>query len=331
MKNKSLIIFLSIIPLILKAHIITVDGDPSDWFSHSVSIRDTFFYVEHPGFLNDKVEAIWIDEIEDDVGDGDYTYPTDTISGGIPRFKNKEGDLIEFRLTEGATSTDTFLYFLIILGDTFNGGEDWPSFIAYFTIDTSTILQNSKFVPQYADIKIEGEWEFSCIFSMYNAVLLDANYNTLYSGVFAHQHNIYEAGIKIDSLNLYHKKFFGSLGIGLEDLGNFREVDSLASQYRGGGGISDWADPDVYDLAFIKKSNQILELSGYSSGTPAIIINAIKLIHLYGATEVKEKGNLTLFTTKRKFPIYDITGRKISTLKRSGIYISKDKKIIKFK
>jgi hypothetical protein len=317
----------------LKAHIITVDGDPSDWMTHSVSDRDTFFYLEHTGFVDDKNEAVWIDDILDDLGDGDYSYPTDSIQPGEPRFTGGEADLIEFRFTEGATSTDTFLYFLIIVNDTFNGGEDWPSFIAYFTIDTHQTLSGSKYAPQFSDVQIEGSWVFSGIFSMYTARLLDENYSDINTGhIFAVNKNVYEAALKIDSLKLYHKKYYVSFGIGLEDLGNFREVESLPAQYNGGGGISNWADPDVYDLGYIKSNSQANELSGYSPDNPVVITNAIREVYLY-SLDVKEKVYFKPRKVSKISGIYDITGRKVIFVNKKGIYITPKgkKKILKIK
>ena len=299
--------------------------------THSVTQKDTLFYLAHSGFVTDKYEAVWIDQQNDDLGDGDYTYPTDTLPGGTPRFTKGEADLLEFRFTEGATSTDTFLYFLIIVEDTFNGGEDWPSFIAYFTIDTAQTLQNSKYAPQYSDVQIFGNWAYSGVFSMYGARLLNANYRDTNSAghLYASQNNVYEAALKIDSLGLYHRGYHVSLGVGLEALGDFREVDSIESQYNGGGGISDWADPDVYDLAFIKSADQVSELSGYSAGNPVTITNAIKYVMLY--VDVKEKPVFKSPKLLKPSAIYDVTGRKIMFIKKRGIYIKSDKKIIKIK
>ncbi|MEO0271127.1 MAG: glucodextranase DOMON-like domain-containing protein [candidate division WOR-3 bacterium] len=328
------ILTISFIGFILKAHIITVDGDPSDWMSHSVSQRDTFFYLLHPGYTIDPYESVWLDEIDDDFGDGDYTYPTDTLPGGIPRFKSKEADLRQFRFTEGATSTDTFLYFLIVVSDTFNGGQDWPSFIAYFTIDTLINRQGAKYAPQYSDVTVSGEWQYSGVFSMYTARLLKYDYSDVNpSGhSFAHQYNVYEAGLKIDSLKLYHKSYWVSFGIGLEDFGNFREVDSIASQYNGGGGIQNWADPDLYDLAYINAIQQKNELSGYSVNTPVTITNAMRRVFLYVRLNEKPTLKFEKINEKINKGIYDLTGRKIINIKRKGIYINKNKrKILKIK
>lgn len=315
---KKIIIF-SLFSFVLKAHIITVDGDPSDWMTHSLSQRDTFFYLLHPGYSSDQYEAVWLDAIDDDSGDGDYVYPTD-IS-----FKGKEADLIEFRFTEGATSTDTFLYFLIIVGDTFNGGQDWPSFIGHFTIDTLINLQGAKYAPQYSDVTVSGEWQYSGVFSMYTARLLNYAYrDTNSQHNFAHQYNVYEAALKIDSLKLYHKSYWVSFGIGLEDLGNFREVDPIASQYNGGGGIENWADPDLYDLAYINAIQQKNELSGYSVNSPIKITNAIRRI--FFNVSVNEKSSLKF--ERPHNVIYDITGRKTLNIKRRGIYINPNKRKI---
>ncbi|MEN3043796.1 MAG: glucodextranase DOMON-like domain-containing protein [Candidatus Hydrothermales bacterium] len=314
--------------LILRGHIISIDGDFSDWMFHGITQRDTFFYIEHPGYIYDKNEAIWIDEINDDIGDGDYTYPTDSFSG-FPRFKGKEADLLELRFTEGATSTDTFLYFLIIVGDTFGGNEDWPSFIAYFTIDTSNTLQNSKFAPQFSDVRILGEWEFSGVFSMYNARLLDYNYSDINTGhQFACQNNVYEAALKIDSLKLYHNDYWICFGMGLEDFGIFREVDTVAARYVGGGGISNWADPDLYDLAFIKSSLQASELSSYSPNNPVTLTNPIKRTKLY--VDVNEKIKLVIKKREIDKTFYDATGRKNLKMNKKGVYIKPStKKVIK--
>ncbi|MEN3045809.1 MAG: glucodextranase DOMON-like domain-containing protein [Candidatus Hydrothermales bacterium] len=327
MKKFSLLI---IFFLTLRGHIINVDGDPSDWVAHGVTKRDTFFYIEHPGYIYDKIEAVWVDQINDDLGDGDYSYPTDVDPGtGLPRFKGKEADLLELRFTEGATSLDTFLYFLIIVGDTFGGNGDWPSFIAYFTIDTLATLQNSKYAPQYSDVKILGEWQFSGVFSMYHVRLLDHNYSDINTGHhFARMNNVYEAALKIDSLKLYHNDYWISFGIGLEDFGMFREVDSIAGQYVGGGGITNWADPDLYDLAFIKSSAQAAELSNYSPNNPVTLVNPIKKTRLY--VDVKEKIKLVIKDKEIEGKFYDATGRKNLKMNKKGVYIKPSvKKVIK--
>ncbi|HID28995.1 MAG TPA: hypothetical protein EYP19_03215, partial [Desulfobacterales bacterium] len=75
----------------VSAYTITVDGDPSDWLADSSGQENNTGQV----YTNNGWEFVWKDNVDDDVGDGDYTYPTHENFGT----ENNLFDLLEWRMT----------------------------------------------------------------------------------------------------------------------------------------------------------------------------------------------------------------------------------------
>lgn len=242
------------------AHQIIVDGLDNDWTGTPAGI-DSFTVDTSAG------EAIWQDALDDDLGDGDYTYPTDSI------FRGTEADLTELRVTDLPDSS--YLYLLIRIKDfDFN----WKP-IVVLTLDLDHVYGSGQvWVPQNADYHVDSLifWEFSIVIWDGWVKVFDSGWNDVTGpnsmAFFNPDSNLIEVRIDLSTWTIKPWDLGGayySIMVGLQDFGNFREVDDTASQWQGGGGVGfgedhpDWVDPDVYDLGFVSSIDQANDLNTY--------------------------------------------------------------------
>ncbi len=236
----------------LAAHPIAVDGLDNDWTGTAPVFSNTFRVDSTAG------EAIWNDAANDDLGDGDYTYPLGVE--GTP-FLGTEADLLEFRVTDDPDSN--YLYYLFRLNDF---DVQWKP-ILVLTLDLDHVYGSGQiWLAQNADYWLDSLvfWEYTIVVWDGWVKVMDAGWNdltdTLCKAVFNPDSNVIEVRVHVNenwALPPWEVggAYYG-LAVGLQDYGNFREVDSVASDWHGGGGVGqgdggiDWVDPDVYDLAF---------------------------------------------------------------------------------
>lgn len=255
------------------------DKSLADWKGTPPDKDDTGIYSEG--------EYIWRDALDDDKGNGRYTYPQEPIF-------EKCADLQEFRVTFDKDN----LYFLIkaekpkewwvpfrIIGITTaqpteglsqvypQGGKDEPDSYkgAYGEIKVSKEL-----APHYV-IGLSGTYK-GRIWDKTGKLIAkvdgpDTGNDTPGFQVATVDWQTMQVGISWKILGIEPPegetwKFV--VGMGCQDYDHLREVDAQAAQWHGGGGEGsfneDGPDPDVYDLAGAPIDKQQEDLSGYGSG-----------------------------------------------------------------
>ena len=262
----------------VKAQQITVDGDPSDWIGTPPGEDNKATYSAG--------EFIWRDELNDDVGDGDYSYPT-SLEAGM-------ADLVEFRVR----IDENYIYFLVklrTLSNVFDSDAGFSGPLVVIGIDAEP-GSGQEWVAQEADLKCSSEHlpEYQIVVAR-QQVVLDENWDVLASSSDgtvlcrgSTEHNAIELAVPLSTVgDPYGGSWYMFVVVGLEDetkWNYFREVDAQASASYGGGGVGsggsdatpDWAEPDVYDCAFYSsKVSQMAELSAYaysaSTVDPAVL------------------------------------------------------------
>ncbi len=309
MKKVMIIVFV-LFAAHLYAHSVIVDGDPADWMGATISTDDTAYI--------DAGEAIWIDTQGDDVGDGGdapyaqddpsgYTYPTDnSFTGG-------EADIIQCRLT-----ADTQNLYLLVKLDTFSSVY-WP--LVAITLDVDHIDSSGEmWAPKYADLQMDPKiaWEYAIILGDGGIRVYRAGDTTNIAdsvqaqAVFNPNGGYIEAGLNARLLspdvNILDTVVYYTCMAGLNEFGNFKEVDSVASQWHGGGGLGEngndgspyWLEPDVYDLAFVSSDDQVNDLNTYNDNTlePAVLRSTsaipVDMREVSGIKEYSQEKHLSL-------------------------------------
>ncbi len=302
--KKWLVIAVLLFNVKLFAHQIIVDGDPADWVGANIGLNDTAYI--------DAGEAIWLDTQGDDIGDGGdaqgapdnpagYTYPTDsTFTGG-------EADIIQGRLTANAP----YLYFLVQL-DTF-ASNYYPMVVIMMDVD-GVRGSGNVWVPQNADCQVDSQiaWDYAIVIGDNGIKVFNSAWQDIADSVEAqvvyNPNNGYIEGslnaVKLDSTFLDTVVTYVMVA-GLNEFGNFKEVDDTATQWHGGGGLGEngqtdsifWIEPDIYDLAFVKSSDQVNDLNSYiandSTLQPAVIrpTSSVSIPMYWITTGIKEYGN----------------------------------------
>lgn len=258
-----------------KGHTIRIDKSLGDW----VGLKP----LEPNTATVDKGEYIWRDAVGDDVGAGNYTYPTNE--------KLKKGaDIREVRITYD----DKKLYIMIkcdrpndwwvpyrVIGidtDGATGGTGGGVVLAQGDID-----ELDSYSGCFGEIKVAEE--LACeyvigISSTWHARIWDQDGN-LVAAVDGDERKV--PGFKIADSNWYamevslpydligdprNKTWRFIIGTGLQDTDVFREVWSETDEWHLGGSqetsnIEDGVDPDILDLIGASKEKQIEDLNSY--------------------------------------------------------------------
>ena len=281
-----------------------IDGDPSDWLG-TPGGDDTWTLSEG--------EGIWKDSEEDDLGDGGdapyandnpeaYSYPTNAV------FLGTEADIVEWRVADDLDIG--YLYFLIRLN---NFDTRWVPFISMMM----DILPDTgqTYVPHYADLLVTDTYAWDLAVNLWDGIIETQNsdFSYFYGAhyvAFDTLHNTIELAVDIlpfippsrQELTVTY-----AVAVGLQDNGNFREVDYNAQEWYPGGGVGadggsiqdyDWVDPDVFDLCFIAATDQPNELNQYNEtdGTVSIITTAYQTVDhpivTYVCGDVNGDGNV---------------------------------------
>ncbi len=265
-----------------KGHAIRIDKDIGDWVGLPPLQENTACV--------DKGEYIWKDANGDDVGDGNYTYPTNE--------KLKKGaDIREFRVTYDEKK----LYLMIrsdrpndwwvqyrIIGidkDGAQGTTGGNAVLAQGDIDTLDTYDGC-----YGELKVAEE--LGCeivvgISSTYKVRIWDKN-GKLIGAVEGEERQV--PGVKVTDCNWYAIEIslpydiIGDprgetwrfiVGTGLQDGDHFREIcNKPQDEWRPGGSrefssLEDGVDPDVFDLIGASREEQIEDLSSYDPGGQA--------------------------------------------------------------
>lgn len=263
------------IPIV--GHTIAVDKNIKDWIGVSPAEENT-------AAVNNG-EYIWKDTTGDDTGNGKYTYP-------LNKALKKGADLKEFRVTYDKDN----LYFLIrtdrpsdwwtgyrIIGIHKEGATDGMTLLAQgdkdeYNFDSGTFA-NLKVSPDLACQYVVA------ISSTYKGRIWDAGGKLI---VRKEAQPDDTPGVKIEDSNWNAVevaipwsliggnpagqtwKFI--VAVGQQDNDIMRKVEEQASEWHGGGGAANGANPNVYDLAGADKETQERELGSYDpeaeSGDP---------------------------------------------------------------
>lgn len=253
------------------AHPITVDGNASDWVGVPGGV-DTWVY--------NAGEGIWHDAVGDDNGDGGdaplapdnpsaYMYPTDTTFHGF------EADIREFRVT--ADQAANKLYFLIRV----NYATVWVPLIGICADIDHIPGSGQSDCGAYGEVNVspENEWEYLIVARNSAIAVLDSAWGNVPSGTNENYFlvdtldGLIELGIDVSnwSPSPWGKTLYFTVYGALNSFDNCRDVDSVAGQWTGGGGMSAGPDPKVYDLCFVSAAEQPNDLNQYSSTTRATI------------------------------------------------------------
>jgi hypothetical protein len=264
----------------------TIDGDPSDWLG-TPGGDDTWTLSEG--------EGIWRDSQDDDLGDGGdapnasdnpdpYSYPTNAV------FLGTEADIVEWRVADDLDIG--YLYFLIKLN---NFDTQWVPFISIMMDIIPGLGQT--YVPHYADLLVSDTFAWDLAVNLWDGIVevQNSDFSYFYGAhyvAFDTLNNTIEVAIDILPFTIPSRQGLTvtyAVVAGLQDGGNFREVDYNTQEWYPGGGVgldggstqgNDWVDPDVFDLCFISASNQPSELNQYDdiNGIPSTISAAYQTV-----------------------------------------------------
>lgn len=273
----------------LAGHTIKVDGSIGDWIGAAPAKPNTTAI--------DNGEYIWKDEIDDDTGNGKYTYPTNKAF-------TKGADLLEFRVTWDSQN----VYFLIkrtrpgdwwvpycLIGideDGARGGKKGTQILAQGDINSleasSGAFGELKVAPALACeyvVAIAGTYRGRIWDADGKLVAKNIGEKTDTKGFLIRDSNWSAVEVAIPQSiigNPAGKTWRFVVATGLEESGYLREIYKAATEWHGGGGeettAEDGVDPDFYDLAGSDKGTQESELGSYNASAPAGDANGFAVI-----------------------------------------------------
>ena len=269
--------FMGVFTVNVQAHSIVVDGDPTDW------LADSSGQSENTGMYYSTGEYVWVDAMGDDIGDGDYQYPTD------PFFLPGMVDIREFRVTYD----DSRIYFLIKLGNitnAWNAPEGFCSILATIHIDQDRIpASGQEWAAQSMDSKFDSScwWEYVIVLHGFGSWIMDSGWNTVgWTGngmqvAGSVDNNCIEVAVDYSVIGSFVGQTWRFMvEVGFEEYANFREVQEMVGGWAPGGGVptgdNDWVESDAFDACFYESTaGQVADWSDYdqSAGTPTIFCN----------------------------------------------------------
>jgi len=267
---------------------IIVDGNPTDWIGTAPINNNTGTISEY--------EYIWVDEMEDDTGNGTYTYPT-VIQAGTRVFTGGDADLKELRITRDAD----YVYFLLKFDNITDrgwvaGGQAETTAVA-ICIDTDRKYGSGFYWVEeeigwgiWSNIELPPEawWEYLIEIALQDVVLWYWN-GTSYTTTeitrnfpLAVDTTVYETiefAVPIGAAGLPDptgQTWRFSAFVGLQDYEHFREVWSTEyaaiDPWAPGGGTDHWLDPNAFDAAFFAtKAEQEDAFNGFTNETFAVV------------------------------------------------------------
>jgi len=251
-------------------HSIAVDKKINDWVG-SASTEENAAVV-------DNGEYIWKDEIGDDKGNGNYTYP-------LNKALKKGADLREFRVTYDKDN----LYLLFKT----DRPSDWWTGYRLVGIHKEAAADGMMLLAQgdpdeynfdsgtFANLKVSPD--LACqyvviISSTYKGRIWDAKGKLIARKedqpddtpgfeILDSNWNAVEVAIPWSLIggNPAGQTWKFIVAVGQQDNDIMRAVEEQASEWHGGGGAANGANPSVYDLAGADKATQEKELGSYDA------------------------------------------------------------------
>lgn len=278
-------------PLPIHSGPIVVDADDSDW-TGTPGAADTAVIDVAAG------EVIWTDSLGDDLGDGDYTYPTNGV------FTGGDADIAEVRVAVWGDS----VYFLIRPASIDPGAA---FFTPYFgiAVDTDQIDGSGRtdlgielgLANGGADAVLSSKlaWEVQAALPGQNPLRVIDTADQSLSGAtaaFSQTTGVVEIALPFSALGHPAGQTWDFVVYSaLETLDEIREVRQSNSTWNPGGGFDDDTsgnDPDIFDLIGSAAATQQGELAGYSGSLPAVIGGSALVIEFGDAVPV----DLSVFT-----------------------------------
>jgi len=211
----------------------------------------------------------FFDGSNDDKGDGDYTYPADSV------FEEGLFDLREFRVTYDNLS----LYFLLRFGELTNDQNNIYGFChqrAVILIDQDRVYGSGN-TSAYPNVNVNA----SCAWE-YEVIIGPGGWNTINAKAFARNgssvsivnkgstaYDAIEASVPISFIGNPRNQTWRFMVLicsyeGTGPFGGFRDVTSSGGEWVFGGGTDTDYDPLVLDLAFTSGAEQDLQLNSYN-------------------------------------------------------------------
>lgn len=271
---------------VLKLHEdIVIDGAPFDWYGDSGIPEDSW--------RTSRREFIWRDAFGDDTGDGDYVYPLHS------RYEPGCLDLLEFRVCVDSDTINFLLEFGSIddsSGDGTDGPLGFSEQIVEILIDTDRDGTGRQDTIRNARLKVDQSmaWEYSLWVNGFGEGYIEDEFGFILKDEMATRGNFNTNTVEISIpaigpgipdfekwgyTVLIGAEYVQALSFDIEDSrSGFANVDKIPSVYTGGGGLDiNFADPNVYDLAFAdpQKSqlnnygNWDLELISFTNAPPS--------------------------------------------------------------
>lgn len=194
-----------------------------------------------------EVLATWDDPAGDDVGDGDYTYPTNEVFGD-----GGQADLLSFAI-EKDNGNLIFVFTIRNLVDPWDVGNRLT--MVAVAIDTEEGGDNE--LRRNANVLLEQPSEYQIFAAGETVQMIDADSEPVDVGVTVDtdmESGVIRVTVPIDALNGAASDWRYTPAVGLQDdygaggLGDFREVKAEAEEWRGGGGDDLAIDPNIYDI-----------------------------------------------------------------------------------
>jgi hypothetical protein len=260
-------------PEVLKLHNnIIIDGAVGDWIGTPPAQPDS-------GHI-DRLEYIWTDAQGDDLGDGDYEYPTDT------RFEADSLDLREFRVCVDSNSINFLLVFgsiddFVVPDDGTWGDLIFSEQIIQILVDTDYDGTGRTDALRNARLKLDKRigWEFALWADGWDNGLVTDEFGNTYDYISARGSPFSNAiEISIPLPGIYTPEFETwnyVVLVGAQDNNSlpspidgsssgFMNVNSTASLTSGGNGEdANGSDSNVFDMAFAQPQSS--QLNNYKS------------------------------------------------------------------
>ncbi|MFX1284079.1 MAG: glucodextranase DOMON-like domain-containing protein [Promethearchaeota archaeon] len=205
-------------------------------------------------------EIIWKDALNDDIGDGDYSYPSPNRIFATKNYC----DLLELRII---INSNYFYFLLQVVNFTQVGwqspiGQDLA--MIYLGIDTDQVHNDDNGLLEITEaettlnsscerlLKIGRNIECFNTEDIFNwQLIFDANENDYQLST---TDNWLEFRVPRNKIYSPIMRFY--LLIGLEEFDSTREIDLDPTEWNGGGGIDGESDSDFYDCAFFNSTDQ---------------------------------------------------------------------------
>jgi len=191
--------------------------------------------------------ARWEDPAGDDTGDGDYTYPTNEAFG-----EGGQADLLSFAI-EKENGSLVFEFAVRNLVDPWGVGNR----LTMVAVAIDTDEGGDKELRRNANALLAEPSEYQVFAAGEVVEVIDAASEPVELGASVEtdmESGIIRIRVPIDGLNGAASDWRFTPAVGLQDdygaggLGDFREVKSVAEEWRGGGGDDLAIDTNVYDI-----------------------------------------------------------------------------------